>query len=303
MNGSNGISRLWVLGFALLGAAAVAGCISDDSDPDEGDDDATTGGSSGSGGGGTGGSTGGSSGTTGGSSGTGGGAVGTACEAPITLASSTPGIADFDDYSGNADLTMWSFPLGGETSTGVLAGTFVYGDETDGYPETFEMVDGDDSTYALSISDTLAEEYGGGLGLWMSACLNATAFSGISFWVRGNAPEGKAKMSILMQETTPSVPAKTGDKIGTCAGIGTGDAPTCVHPNFSFPVTDTWTEIQVPWASFTGGMAAGTPVSANGRNIWQIQYDIGLVWVADEAGVYAPTAAPYELVVDGITFY
>jgi hypothetical protein len=294
-----GTSRLWVLGFALFGSAVVAGCISDDSDPGEGDDNGTTGGSSGSGG-----STGGSGGSKGGSSGTGGGGpVGTACESPITLAASTPGIADFDDYSGNADLTMWSFPLGGEMSTGILAGTFVYGDEASGYPETFEMVGGDDSPYALSISDTLAEEYGGGLGIWISECLDATALSGISFSVRGNAPEGKAKVSILMQETTPSVPAKPADKIGTCAGIGTGDAPTCVHPNFSFPVTDTWTEIQVPWASFAGGMATGTPVSADGHNIWQIQYDIGLVWTADEAGVYSPTPAEYELVVDDITFY
>ena len=152
-----GISRLWFLGFALLGLGSV-GCISDDSDPNE-DEDAgggsggANGGSSGSAGttGGTGATTGGTG--TGGSS---GGAV-TVCSSPIVLPSSKPSIATFDEYDGATSLATWSFSLGGDSSSGVLAGTFGYGDHTDGasgQPEVFAMVDGNDSMYALSISDT-----------------------------------------------------------------------------------------------------------------------------------------------------
>jgi hypothetical protein len=291
-----GISKLWFAGFALVAIGSVSGCISDDSDPAE---DTGGGGTSGSGGTTGGSSTGGSS--TGGTSGT--TATGTACEAPITIPTSTPGIANFDDYSGNADLAVWSFPLGSETATGVTSGTFGYGDDVGGFPENFEMVAGNDSTYALSISDVLAEEYGGGMGLWMSACLDARAFTGISFWVRGNSPTGDAKLTLLMEETTSAMPATPTGKKGTCPGIDSGDAPTCVHPSYVFAVTDTWTQIQVPWTSVTAGRAVSTPVVVDGHNIWQIQFDVGLVWADNGAGVYEPTPSEYEFVIDSMTFY
>jgi hypothetical protein len=313
--------KFWIGGITLMGLGLATACTTDDSDPGAEDE---TGGSSGSSNGGSsnggssnggssngGSSNGGSSNggsSTGGSSnggsstgGTGGGA--TACAAPRVIPSSSPSIATFDEYDGSADLNTWSFPLGGDTTSGVLAGTFIYGDnapEPNNKPETYEMVEGSDSEYALSISDTLAEEYGGGLGLWLSECLDARAFQGVSFWVRGNAPNmGTATMTLLMEETT----AATASKPGTCMGTDTGDSPTCVHPKATFMVTEDWTQVDLPWSQFSGGKAETTPVLADGHNIWQIQYDIGLLWVDDGTGVYVPTPAEYELVVDGITFY
>jgi hypothetical protein len=175
----------------------------------------------------------------------------------------------------------------------------VVGTKTDA-AETFDMVGGNGSTYALRIADSLAENYGGGMGLWLSGCINATNFTGLSFWVRGNCPTGKATLTVSMQETTPVTPAKAGDAYGTCSGNST----TCVHPTFAFTVTDTWTQIQVPWASVTAGDAAGTPVHPDGRNITQLQWGVGLNWVPGSDGVtYVPTPAPYELVIDTIAFY
>ena len=229
--------------------------------------------------------------------------TGTVCEIPIPIPASTPGIATFDDYDGATSLATWAFPIGGQAETGVTTGTFGYGDDVGGFPETFEMVDGNDSTYALSISDMLAEEYGGGMGLWMSACLDATAFDGISFWVRGNAPTGTGKFTTLMEETTSAMPATATGKKGTCPGIDSGDMPTCIHPSHMFAVTDTWTEIRVPWSALTGGKAVTTSVVADGRNIWQLQFDVGLVWADNGSGVYAPTPSEYEFVIDNMTFY
>ena len=300
------ISRLWMIGFALLGLGTLAGCISDDADP-EADEDGTGGSSGGSGGtaasGGTGGTTGGTAGSSGGTAGT--TPSGTKCASPTVLSSSNPGIATFDEYDGSAALATWSFALGGDSSTGVLAGTFGYGDHTEGangQPEAFEMVDGNDSTYALGISDTEADDYGGGMGLWLSNCLDATAFSGISFWVRGNTPMGDAKLSVFMEETTSNMPA-TGGALGTCPGIDTGDTPNCVHPSIRVPVTETWTEQRIPWSGLTAGLAVGTPVVPDGRNIWQIQIGVELIWVDDGTGVYVPTPAPYEVAIDTVTFY
>lgn len=287
-------SRLWVFGVALVGFGALAGCISDDGEPE-----AETGGTGGTTGG-SGGTTGGSGGTTGGSSPSGGSSgtspSGAVCAAPIAIPSDNPGFTDFESYDGT-DLADWSFPLGGDSAIGVFAGTFGYGDEPSGSPETFEMVAGNDSTYALGISDTLAEEYGGGMGLWISECLDLTAFSGISFWVRGNSPTGDAELSLLMEETTSTMAS------GTSKGTCTGNEETCVHPTFVFPVTDDWTEVEVAWSEVTAGDAAGTPVVPDGSNIWQIQFDVGLVWVDDGTGVYQPTPAEYELAVDDVAFY
>jgi hypothetical protein len=301
-----GISRFWAAGFTLLLLGSLSACISDDGDQSDEDE---TGGSSASGG--TGGSSAGSGGTGGSSAGTGGssagtgggGPAGTACETPIVLDGSVASIATFDDYDGATGLDTWSFPFGGDAATGVFLGTFGYGDDEGGLPETFEMADGNDSTYALRIADTLAEEYGGGLGLWISGCLDATTFEGVSFWVRGNSPSGDAKFSLLMNETTADTEEMPGEKIGTCPGTDTGDLPTCVHPSYLFPVTDTWTQIEIAWNEFTAGNAVGTIVRPDGHNIWQFQVDVGLVWAEDDAGVYHPTPDEYEFEIDNVTFY
>jgi hypothetical protein len=296
--------RCWIAGTALFLLGSTTACTTDDSDPAEEE----TGGSGGASGGG---GTSGTGGSTGGSSGTGG--MATKCANPITLASSASAIANFDNYMGDpvdlATLQTWSFPLGGDSASGVYSGTFIYGDDhMEGgkeVPEASAMVEGNaSSVYALSISDTSAEDYGGGMGLWLSACLDATAFSGISFWVRGNAPNGgQATLKLLMEETTSSVPSSSTDAIGTCEGTDDGDAATCKPPTATFAVTDTWTEVELPWSSFTGAASPGKTVTVDGHDIWQIQYDIGLLWADDGTGTYVPTVAPYELVVDDLTFY
>jgi hypothetical protein len=287
----------FVVAAAVAGTASMVGCTTDDGDTGgSAGASASTGGSAASGAAGKA-SSGGPSGA--GSSTGGAPAGGNVCAAATPIKADAPGIADFDAYDGVTELAKWSFPLGGDSASGVYAGPFGYGDREGNLPETLEMADGDASMYALRIADTLAEKFGGGAGLWLSACLDASKLSGISFWVRGDAPKGEAKLTLSMGDTTPAVPAKADDKPGSCSG----DAMTCVHPTFGFPVTDAWTEVKVPWTSFTPGDAAGTPVTADGSNITQIQFAVELNWVADDAGVYMPTPAPYELAVDTLSFY
>jgi hypothetical protein len=283
---------------ALVGLGQLAACTTDEDDPGaDADADASTGGSAGGSATGAAGDAGNTGTGTGGSSTPGN----TVCANPIVLASASPGIADFDAYEEGADISSWSFALGGDSSTGIYSGPFVYGDEPDGNPETYGMVAGHDSTYALGIADTLAEEYGGGMGLWMSDCLDATAFSGISFWVRGSAPTGKVKISLMMEETTSVTPATGDSNVGTCPGTD----ETCIHPSFEFDVSadGSWARVELAWNRFQGGNAAGTSVPADGHNIWQIQFDIGVTWEDGGDGAYVPVPAAYELVVDDLTFY
>jgi hypothetical protein len=268
-----------------LGLITLMGCTTDDNDPG-----AATGGAGGAGG-------------AGGSSGGSGGSVpaGSICAGSIVIPAAKPGVADFDTYAAGSDLTMWNFPLGGDAATGVTVGTFAYGDRDDGFPQTYEMSEGHESAYAFRIADMLAEKYGGGFGTWLSACLDVSAFQGVSFWVRGNTPNGKATFTLQMGDTLPTTPMKAGGPFGTCPG--SIEDKTCVHPTFVFDVTDTWTQIELPWTGFTAGSSAGKSVKVDGKHVTQLQFGANLAWTSDAAGVYAPTPAPYELVVDSIAFY
>ena len=60
---------------------------------------------------------------------------------------------------------------------------------------------------------------------------------------------------------------------------------------------------RMAWADVMPGSNLGEPVVADGKRLSQIQFDIALAWKADADGVYHPTPAPYELVVDGLSFY
>jgi hypothetical protein len=296
MNSSFGrISRYVVAGVTVVGLASLSACLSDDKD-DKDTDTSTAGTGAASGGSssaGTGTQTAGSTATAGTSTGGTGNSGGKAC---IKVTSSSPGIADFEDYDGAADLGTWSFPLGGKAASGIFGGSFGYGDRASNMPETFSMVEGHDSMYALSIADTESKEYGGGMGLWLSDCLDASAFTGVSFWVKGNAPTGKAKISLLTPETTSSM---VDAKKGSCAG----DEKECLSPNTEVTVTDTWTEVTVAWADLAPGSNLGEPVIADGKRLSQLQFEVALVWTPDDMDVYHPTPAPYELVIDDVSFY
>jgi hypothetical protein len=284
------ISRYVVAGVTVVGLGSLSACLSGDKDEKD-TNTSTAGTSAASGGSSTAGTqTGGSTATAGSSTGNGGG------KACVKVTTSSPGIANFEDYDGAADLSTWSFQLGGKAASGIFGGSFGYGDRATKMPETFSMVEGHGSTYALSIADTESKEYGGGMGLWLSDCLDASAFSGVSFWVKGNAPTGQSKVSLLTPETTSTM---VDAKKGTCAG----DEKECLSPNTKVPVTDTWTEVKVAWADLAPGSNLGEPVIADGKRLSQLQFEVELVWTPDDMDVYHPTPAPYELVIDDVSFY
>ena len=292
MHGKHTISAKTISGAVLLASSLLLGCTTDNVSESSG-----VGGSSGASGGAAGGAgSGGVSGTTtggGGSSGTGP----SICDTKAVVAAAP--IATFDactvglsDDAATSDCTIAE--IGG---TSLFGGVFFYDDGT-GNP-TFSVVPGHTSG-ALGLASTEpASEYGGGFGIWTTGCFNASAYDGITFWTRGTAPNaGEATVSVLMAETTPSVPAAGSTNRGTCAGT----SDQCKSPKFSFPVTDSWTQVHAPWSGFTGGDANGTPVTANGDNIYQFQWDIGLAFAPDTSGNYVAQPAAYELQIDDVAF-
>ena len=285
-------SATTISGAALLASSLLLGCTTDDAI-----DSSSTGGSSGASGGTAGGA--GSGGVSGTSTG-GGGSSSTGpsiCDTKAVVAAAP--IANFDsctvgltDDAATSGCTVAE--IGG---TSLFGGVFFYDDGT-GNP-TFSIVPGQTSG-ALGLASTEpASEYGGGFGVWTTGCFDASAYEGITFWTRGTAPNsGQATVSVVMAETTPSVPPAGNTNRGTC----TGTTETCKSPKLSFPVTDTWTQVHAPWSGFSGGDANGTLVAADGNDIFQFQWDIGLAFAPDESGTYVAQPAAYELQIDDVAF-
>jgi hypothetical protein len=207
----------------------------------------------------------------------------------------SPLLVNFDTYDGTNPVTNWSFAFNapaGATNT-VYAGFYEYDDGT-GTPLVSMPASGANaSKYAISISNTQASGWGGALGMWM-ACIDASAYQGISFWVQGTTPTGKASFSFTTENTT--VPDTTGYGGGTCSG-------TCKGPYIDFPVTTTWTQILVPWSTFVPGIANGTNVTTTGNGITGLTYNVSLNYVAapGDAGYVAAPGA-YSLAIDDIEF-
>ncbi|GEM_PF-1942388 len=215
------------------------------------------------------------------------------CYQKTTLGS--PLLVNFDTYDGTNPVTNWVFAFNapaGATNT-VYAGFYEYDDGT-GTPLLSMPASGANaSKYAISISNTQSSSWGGALGMWMG-CIDASAYQGISFWVKGTTPTGKASFSFSNPETT--VPDTTGYGGGTCSGI-------CKSPYIDFPVTTTWTQVLVPWGTFTPGIANGANVTTTGNDISGLTFNVSLNYVAapGDAG-YVATPGAYSLAIDDIEF-
>lgn len=220
------------------------------------------------------------------------------CYKPTVVTS--PLFTDFETYDGTTLVTEWGFAFNAPSGTAgaIYAGPYFYGDT--GTP-THSMTTGYESVYAVSTANPNAT--GGGLGFWMG-CADLTAYEGISLWVRGTAPTGKASFTLAMEDTSaPNAEDPAGG--GTCVAV---NADTdCKPGGVEIPVTTTWTQLLVPWASFTGGAAAsGAAVAVDGHNITGMNFNVSFNYVAQDPNaatvVYVPEAAAFDLQIDDIRF-
>lgn len=142
--------------------------------------------------------------------------------------------------------------------------------------------------WALDLAVTNESSWGAGLGFWTSPCADATAFRGISFWVRGHAPTNLFGMTLLTADTSVSAHATIMGDAGAIAAL---------------PVTSNWTQYQIPWANFVGGVTtAGGTYTANGDNITDMQFIVSLSYAADDAGTYQPVPSDLDFQIDDIQF-
>jgi hypothetical protein len=218
----------------------------------------------------------------------------------------SPLIADFEAYDGVIAPADYRWTFGGAAAgmLGVYTGTYVYGD--DSAVPTLALLAGHGGNYGLTVSVTNASKWGEGFGFYVldanykAACINASAYKGVSMWVRGAVPTGTFSFSVSMsQATKPSTTAPGGSCTGT-------DDATCKSPTKTdIPISATWTQVDVLWADLAGGLSGpAMPLAANGDNITGFSFGANLTFVPETEGsmVYVPVAGDISVVVDDISF-
>lgn len=226
----------------LATGGLLGGCVNSDAPEEKGSSGTATGGTTvaptaGTSAGGTGSDTAGTA-----SGGTGGGAAKPHTCAMVTKASGTsPVITDFEGMSTPTSGFMFE-------SAGITGGTYIYTDMMDTTATSklmFSAGHAEASTQALD-GKIHNSTWGGGLGLWFG-CLDASVYTGVTFWARGVSPAGKVRVNLTIDE---AVMVKDG---GICP-----DAGPCVRPFAEIDVTDEWQEVTLAWTDFMPGEAVGT---------------------------------------------
>ncbi len=207
-----------------------------------------------------------------------------------------PLLADFETYDGTTAAASWGWAFNAPAGTAgaVYAGFYNSNDGT-GTPTLGLVAPGyNSSKYTANIANTLATGWGGQLGVWMG-CIDASPYQGISFWVQGTAPTGKANLTLSTENTTP--PDSTGFGGGTCT------TTPCTGPSIDFAVTNAWTQVLVPWGTFKAGAANGSTVATTGNGITGLSWNVSLNYTCDSAGLNCVAApAGYNLSVNNIQF-
>jgi hypothetical protein len=223
-----------------------------------------------------------------------------------------PVLLNFESYDGTVAAANFGAAFGGATvnSGMTYTGPYVYPENSTAPAPTLSMVGGHPpSMWAVSESIMQAAVWGMGGGFWISAndgpaCLDASAYKGISFWVRGSGPLNVFSFTINMESTTmPDATNPAGG--GTC----TGTSDTCKGPTKeNIPLTADWAPVTIMWADFTPGMSGATSVVPNGDNVSGLAWSVPLMFVLapgatdPSVGPYVPMPSDLTINIDDVSF-
>jgi hypothetical protein len=245
----------------------------------------------------------GSPGTAGGTTtgGSGGGVMMPLCTTKV--AAQTPLIADFEGYDGVIAPADYHWTFGGAAAgqLGVNAGAYIFGDMT--AEPALTLLAGHGGNYGLTASVTNASGWGMGFGFYVldqsyaPACIDASAYKGITMWVRGSVPTETFSFTVTMSQAALTSAG------GSCTGT---DDTSCKAPTASaLPISMTWTQVDILWADLIGGLSGpATPLAANGDNITGFGFSANLKFEPESEGseTYVPVPGDVTVVVDDIAF-
>jgi hypothetical protein len=217
----------------------------------------------------------------------------------------SPTITHFDDFGGGDAASYTYYVNGAPPAAGSTPGAIQHIDDGSGANGdsvvSTTMVEGRGGTgYALEIADTNATTWGGLLSLYFPGngapgCLDASAFSGVEFWIKGSSPSGNVGVSLNTLET---VPTSAG---GLCNNESSSD---CKSASLQLPLpadASTWMKVQVPWEALTPGIGSGALcVPVGGQNISQLVIQPLMTYPPPD---YAFAPGAYQIAVDDLAFY
>ena len=155
------------------------------------------------------------------------------CATKVTLMN--PVLVDFETYTGTVTADMFGAPFGGATPGTTQAapgdayvGPYAYPENPGTTMPTLALLAGHPPSQWAVSAMLAANAWGMGGGMWLSKCANASAYKGISFWVRGSGPLSVFEFSLTMESTTlPSGANNAGG--GTCTGTDATCKPAVKH--------------------------------------------------------------------------
>jgi len=280
-------SRFYGIGLALLGVVAFAACSSDDGGTPTGTAGTTTGtagtvGTAGTSAGGTG------NGTAGTNVGTAGTAVGTAGTAAGGTGAGGASTACAGTKPASALITQFDDLVANPTSAGNF--TFMMGVPGGTFSYQAGALTATVTGMALNIKGNI-KAYDG-FGVYTTACTDASAYTGVSFNIKGKpGPGGKVNFRVQTNATTA---VDLVNKKGTCVvPAGTTDTYPLCHPSaFDVPVTEAGAVVSVKFSDLVGGV----PVAAvDGKDI------VGFEWAFAWAGA-TDTAYDADVTIDDLKF-
>lgn len=208
-----------------------------------------------------------------------------------------PTIATFETYDGTMPVTNWGFAFNAPAGDpqAVYSGLYTFSDGVGSH--ALSMSTGNASSYAPRIRNPApggAGAWGGTVAMWMG-CIDASAYTGFSLWVKGPVPTGTVSLAVSMEGTTPP-DAQNPDAGGTCnAG--------CSEASVEISVGSSWSQVFVPFSAFTPGTANQSSIPVTGEGITGLSFSVPLAYVEDVAnpGTYIPGSAPYDFSFDDLT--
>ena len=177
-------------------------------------------------------------------------------------------ITDFENYDGTSAADTWGFEIP-TTSAGQPSFGGLYAiDDATGNP-LFSMVPGNNaSLWAIASSNPMASGWGGGVGIWFG-CLDVSAYTGLRMAVRGSTPSAEVTIAVATEDQESS--------------------DVVVLPS------DTWTTIEVPFASLTPAL--------DRTRIISIAVLAEMLYQDDDLGNQVPVPGAYEVLLDDLEFY
>jgi hypothetical protein len=197
---------------------------------------------------------------------------------PIACAGVEPGGEAITSFAGldttTEPLGTWG-PIGNDTFWG---GLYAYG----------AGVTGDSSGGHFHISGNVATY--SGFGLWFANCADASAFTGVTFYVQGNVgASGTLTLEVLTNSDYPISPM---EKKGACAYSSEQSKYTdCIQPSLVLPMPPAGGTVTFSWTDLANGKPVG---SVDPTEI------VGVQW----AFTWADAMAPYDVDVtlDDVAF-